>query len=65
MTNYPKETESGGQRSPSFGIGSFLTALVLAVLIYLLVASMIRHRFFRGGHPHRIAILQTWAPGPT
>jgi hypothetical protein len=52
-------------KSPAFGIGNFLFAVVLAFLIFLLVAAMVRHRFFRGGHPHRITMSQPQAPIPT
>ena len=38
-----------GPRSPWFGIGGFLTVLVLVVFFFLLAQSMVRHRFFRGG----------------
>jgi hypothetical protein len=33
---------------PQFGTGSFLFALVLLVLFYMLAHSMVRHGFFRG-----------------
>jgi hypothetical protein len=41
------------ERRPSFGLGSFLFALFFTLLVYLLISSMERHNFFRGGHPHR------------
>jgi hypothetical protein len=52
-------------KSTPFGNGSFLFLVVLAFLIFLLVAAMARHRFFRGGHPHRITMSQPQAPIPT
>ncbi len=62
MTTDSNATGPEGQNSPSFGTGSVLIAILLALIIFLLVASMVRHRFFRGGHPHRISTLATLAP---
>jgi hypothetical protein len=42
---------------PSFGIGKFLFAILLAVIFLLLVQSMVHHRFFKGGHDHRLGYL--------
>src|ERR1039458_6626643 len=40
-------------RDPSaFGIGKFLFVVVLAVILFLLGQSMVRHRFFEGGRFH-------------
>jgi hypothetical protein len=62
MANDPNATDSGGQKSSSFGMGSFVFALVLAFLLFLLVASMMRHHFFRGGHPHHDVMSKIWPP---
>jgi hypothetical protein len=42
-----------GREPPSFGIGQFLFVAVLAVILFLLGQSMVRHRFFQGGRDHR------------
>lgn len=42
-----------GQEPPSFGIGQFVFAIVLLVMLILLGQSMVRHRFFQGGREHR------------
>ena len=53
MTTYLKTTDPTGRKPPSFGIGQFLFAVVLAVILFLLGQSMVRHRFFQGGREHR------------
>jgi hypothetical protein len=65
MTAESNTTGPEGPKSPSFGIGSLLFAIVLGFIIFMLVASMVRHRFFRGGHPHRITMVQTHTSIPT
>jgi hypothetical protein len=65
MTTDLKTTGTEGRKTPSFGIGSLLFAIVLAFIFYLLFSTMVRHRFFRGGHPHRITALATHSPIPT
>jgi hypothetical protein len=65
MTVESNTTQPEEPKSPPFGIGSLLFAIILAFLVFLLVASMVRHRFFRGGHPHRITMSQPQAPIPT
>jgi hypothetical protein len=65
MTVESNTTQPEEPKSPAFGIGSLLFAIVIAFLIFLLVASMVHHRFFRGGHPHRITMSQSQAPIPT
>jgi len=47
-----KTSNRNGREPPSFGIGHFLFAAVLAVILFLLGQSMVRHRFFRGGREH-------------
>jgi hypothetical protein len=37
------------EEPPQFGMGKFLFSIVLAFLLLLLLQSMVRHRFFRGG----------------
>jgi hypothetical protein len=44
---------SGGREPPSVGIGQFLIVVVLAVILFLLGQSMVRHRFCQGGRDHR------------
>jgi hypothetical protein len=53
MKPYSNATDPEDQKPPSFGLGSFVFAFVLAILFYLLVAAMVRHHSFRGGHPNR------------
>jgi hypothetical protein len=53
MSAHWTTTDSSGKKQPSFGVGSFLFALVFALLVYLLVLSMAHHHFFTGGHPNR------------
>ena len=53
MTTYLKTTDPTGRKPPSFGIGQFLFVVVLAVILFLLGQSMVRHRFFEGGRFHR------------
>jgi hypothetical protein len=49
MTTYSNTPAPEGEKPPSFGIGKFLFVVVLAVILFFLVQSMVRHRFFRGG----------------
>jgi len=49
MTIYSKTPAPEGGKPPSFGIGTLLFAVVLAVILFFLVQGMVRHRFFRGG----------------
>jgi hypothetical protein len=49
MTTYSNTPAPEGEKPPSFGIGKLIIAVVLAVIIFFLVQSMVRHRFFRGG----------------
>jgi hypothetical protein len=53
MTTYLNATDPLGRKPPSFGIGQFLFVLVLAVILFLLGQSMVRHRFHEGGRVHR------------
>ena len=53
MTTYSNTPAPEGEKPPSFGIGKFLFVVVLAVILFLLVQSMVRHRFFRGGWVNR------------
>ncbi len=39
------------QKPPSFGIKSFLFAVVLTLLFYMLALNMVHQGFFRGGRP--------------
>lgn len=42
-----------GREPPSFGIGEFLSVVVLVVILFLLCQSMVRHHFHEGGRDHR------------
>jgi len=43
----------GREKSPWFQVGQFLFLLALAVAVFLLAQSMVRHRFFQGGRIDR------------
>jgi hypothetical protein len=45
--------ESQEQKPPSVGTGQFVLVVILAVVLFLLGQSMVRHRFFQGGRFHR------------
>ena len=67
MPDHPTVTGPSEKTPPSFGLGSFLFALLFALLTYILIASMVRHHFFKGGHPNRSMASSTagdWKPGP-
>jgi hypothetical protein len=49
-----------GREPPSFGIGQFVFVVVLAVILFLLGRSMVRHRFFQGGRDHRNGSIGQW-----
>ena len=53
MTTYSNKPAPEGERSSWIGIGTFLFVVVFAVIAFLLVQSMVHHRFFRGGRLHR------------
>ena len=53
MTTSSNTPAPAGRKSPSFGIGKFLFVVLLAVIFFLLVNSMVHHRFFRGGRVNR------------
>ena len=53
MTTYSNTPDPEGERPPSFGIGKFLFVVLLALIFFLLVHSMVHHRFFRGGRVNR------------
>jgi len=61
MTAYSNMTGPGGRKSPSFGIGSLLFAVVLALIFYLLLLTMVRHGFFSGSRT-RVMVIQTPIP---
>jgi len=46
MTTYSNLPDPEGQKRPSFGIGQLLFVVVLAVILFLLGQTMVRHRFF-------------------
>jgi hypothetical protein len=51
MTIYKPEPQ---ERKPtSFGTGQFVFVVILAVVLFLLGQSMVRHRFFQGGRYQR------------
>ena len=53
MKTYSNTPAPEGEKSPWIGIGKFLFVVVLAVIVFLLVQSMVHHRFFRGGRVNR------------
>jgi len=53
MTTYSHSPDPEGEKPPAFGIGKFLFVVVLAVILFLLLQSMVHHRFFRGGRVNR------------
>jgi hypothetical protein len=53
MATCLKTTDDTARKPPEFGVGKLLFAVVLAVMFFLLVQSMQRHRFFQGGRVHR------------
>ena len=53
MAAYSNTPAPEGGKPPSFGIGKFLFGIVLAVIFFLLLHSMVHHRFFRGGGVNR------------
>lgn len=53
-----KDAAPHGSGLPWFQIGRFLLLIASAVAIFLLVQSMIRHRFFRGGRIDRYGHLR-------
>jgi hypothetical protein len=46
-------TDPQREKPPSFGPREFLFVVFLAVILFLLGHSMVRHRFFQGGRFHR------------
>lgn len=42
---------------PSFGLPKFLFAIFLAILFFLLIQTMVNHRFFKGGRDRRLGIV--------
>lgn len=53
MTTDLKPTGPGREKSPWSQVGQFLFLVVLAVGIFLLAQSMVRHRFFQGSRIDR------------
>ncbi len=53
MTTKSNKGGPAWRRPPRFGIASLLFTFNLAVVIFLLVQDMVRHRFFRGGWVNR------------
>jgi hypothetical protein len=53
MPAHSNATGPSEKTPPSFGIGSFFFALAFALIIYLLLSTMVRHHFFKEGHPNR------------
>ena len=69
MTTHSKPPDPEGEKPPSFGIGKFLFVFLLALIFFLLVHSMVHHRFFRGGRVNRHgsivqkqALKKSWSP---
>jgi hypothetical protein len=53
MEEDSERTRREEEKQPSFGIGSLVFAAVLTLLFFWLAATMVRHHFFKSGHPHR------------
>lgn len=53
MKTYPNPTGVRGPNPPRFGLGSFLFAVFLTYIFFLLAQSMVRHRFHEGGRINR------------
>jgi hypothetical protein len=53
MTNKSNTTTPAEPKPPRFGIGNLLFIIVLALIAFLLVQSMARHRFHEGGRRNR------------
>ena len=53
MATNRQENNRERQRSPWPGFARFLFIVVLAVLIFVLVSSMVRHHFFSGGQQNQ------------
>jgi hypothetical protein len=53
MTTDTNTTASKGPKSPRFGIRHFLFVVVLALILFWLAQSMVRHRFHEGGRLNR------------
>ncbi len=53
MTTDSNTTASKGPKSPRFGIRQLVFAVVLALILFWLAQSMVRHRFHAGGRVNR------------
>jgi hypothetical protein len=53
MTADLKPKGPAREKSPWFQVGQFLLLLALAVAVFVLAQSMVRHRFFQGGRIDR------------
>ena len=53
MTTDLNTPSPGEETPPSFGIGKLLFVLALVIILFLLLHSMVHHRFFRGGRVSR------------
>jgi hypothetical protein len=51
------------RNSQSFGVGSFLFAVLLTLLLYFLISVMVSRHFFKGGAPHRPKALSVLPTG--
>jgi len=58
MATGSKTTARPRETSLLFEVGRFLFLICLAVAVFLLGQSMVRHRFFRGGDINGHGILQ-------
>jgi hypothetical protein len=58
MSGNRNDAAPRGARSPWFQIGRFLLLLASVVVIFLLVQTMVHHRFFRGGRIDRYGHLR-------
>ena len=53
MKSNSNVTDPAGGKPPRFGIGSFLFIVALAVILFLLAQSMVRHHLHVGGRLNR------------
>ena len=58
MSGNRNDAASQGTPSPWFQISRFLLLLASVVVIFLLVQTMVHHRFFRGGRIDRYGHLR-------
>jgi hypothetical protein len=58
MTTDSNSTVPSEPKPPRFGMGSFVFAIVLALIFFLLAQTMVRHRFHQGGWRDRSEVIR-------